>query len=39
MKQSIHTNQAPKATGPFSQAIMTDGFIFTSGQIHLEVIL
>ena len=35
MKKKIETNQAPKAVGPYSQAITIENFIFTSGQIHL----
>ncbi|STQ86714.1 RidA family protein [Helicobacter muridarum] len=36
MKQKIiHTNDAPSAIGPYSQAIVVGDFIFTSGQIPL----
>lgn len=35
MKTAVSTNKSPLATGPFSQAIKTDQFIFTSGQIYL----
>jgi len=35
MKQAVITNNAPSATGPFSQAIVSNNTIFTSGQIHL----
>ncbi len=35
MHQKVETPHAPKATGPFSQAIITDDLVFTSGQIHL----
>jgi 2-iminobutanoate/2-iminopropanoate deaminase len=35
MKNTIKTTAAPEAIGPYSQAIMTGGFIFTSGQIPL----
>src|SRR3989344_5060703 len=35
MKQKINTDKAPKASGPFSQAIAKGDLIFTSGQIHL----
>lgn len=35
MKQKIETTKAPKATGPFSQAIITGKMVFTSGQICL----
>lgn len=33
--QIISTEQAPKAIGPYSQAIVIDGWIHTSGQIPL----
>ena len=32
----IHTENAPAAIGPYSQAIKTNGFVFTSGQIALD---
>ena len=32
MKQRIQTSQAPKAIGPYSQAIITDSLVFCSGQ-------
>ena len=32
----ISTEQAPKALGPYSQAIKAGGFIFCSGQIPIE---
>ena len=32
----IHTEKAPAAIGPYSQAIAANGFIFTSGQIALN---
>lgn len=35
MKTKIETSKAPKAIGPYSQAIINDGFIFISGQIYL----
>lgn len=31
----IQTKKAPAAIGPYSQAIVTDGMIYTSGQIPL----
>src|SRR3989344_6641137 len=34
MKTNIQTSKAPKAIGPYSRAIMSDKFVFTSGQIH-----
>jgi 2-iminobutanoate/2-iminopropanoate deaminase len=36
MKKIIHTDHAPKAVGPYSQAIRAGDFIFTSGQIPLD---
>ncbi len=32
----VTTGGAPKAIGPYSQAIATDGFIFTAGQVALD---
>jgi 2-iminobutanoate/2-iminopropanoate deaminase len=32
-KQAITTNKAPGAGGPYSQAIVANGFVFTAGQI------
>lgn len=32
----IETSSAPKAIGPYSQAIRANGFVFTSGQISLD---
>ena len=32
----IHTDQAPAAIGPYSQAIVSDGWVFCSGQIPLD---
>jgi 2-iminobutanoate/2-iminopropanoate deaminase len=36
MKQEVKTDKAPKAIGPYSQAIIANGFIFCSGQIPLD---
>ena len=33
---AIHTNNAPAAIGPYSQAIEVNGFIFASGQIPID---
>ena len=33
---TIHTESAPKAVGPYSQAIVSNGFVFTSGQIAIN---
>ena len=35
-RKSINTQSAPRALGPYSQAIVTAGLIFTSGQIPLN---
>jgi 2-iminobutanoate/2-iminopropanoate deaminase len=34
--QTIHTDQAPRAIGPYAQAIVADGWVFCSGQIALD---
>ena len=36
MKKVIHTDNAPKAIGPYSQAIETSGMLFVSGQIPIN---
>ena len=36
MKQIIATDRAPKAIGPYSQAVAANGFVFLSGQIPLD---
>ena len=36
MSNKIHTNNAPAAIGPYSQAVCTGNLIFTSGQIPLN---
>lgn len=36
MKKTISTERAPKAIGPYSQAVITQGFAFLSGQIPLH---
>jgi 2-iminobutanoate/2-iminopropanoate deaminase len=35
MKTKVTTDNAPKATGPFSQAVINSNLIYTSGQIYL----
>ena len=35
MKSKVESTNAPKAIGPYSQAIVEGNLIFTSGQIHL----
>ncbi len=37
MKTKIETSNAPKAIGPFSQAVVDGNMIFTSGQIPLNI--
>ena len=32
----VATEQAPKAIGPYAQAVAVNGFIYTSGQIPLQ---
>ena len=34
--QTISTSDAPKAIGPYSQAVLVNGFLFTAGQIALD---
>lgn len=34
--RTIHTDQAPAAIGPYSQGIISGGFLFTAGQIALH---
>lgn len=36
MKSKISTPKAPKAVGPYSQAVSAGGFLFVSGQIPLD---
>lgn len=36
MKKEIKTEKAPKAIGPYSQAIEANGLIFASGQIAID---
>lgn len=36
MKKIISTDKAPKAIGPYSQAVVMNGFAFLSGQIALD---
>jgi len=36
MKKVIHTDKAPKAIGPYSQAIENNGMLFISGQIPVD---
>jgi len=34
--ETIHTDKAPAAIGPYSQAIRSSGFVFVSGQIPID---
>ena len=34
--EPIHTDQAPAAIGPYSQAVSVDGWVFCSGQIPID---
>ena len=35
-REVIHTDDAPAAVGPYSQAVKTDSMVFTAGQIGLD---
>ena len=34
--QTVQTDQAPAAIGPYSQAIVANGFVFTAGQVPFD---
>ena len=34
--EKIHTEKAPAAVGPYSQAMVINGLVYTSGQIALD---
>ena len=34
--RTVHTDHAPAAIGPYSQAVVANGFVFTAGQIALD---
>ncbi|HEY8671349.1 MAG TPA: RidA family protein [Terriglobales bacterium] len=36
MREVISTSGAPKAIGPYSQAIRANGFVFISGQVAID---
>lgn len=36
MKEKVSTDDAPKADAILSQAIISNGFIFVSGQVHVK---
>lgn len=35
-REVVQTNHAPKAIGPYEQAIKANGFIYTAGQIPID---
>ena len=35
-KQAIQTDSAPAAIGPYSQAVVSNGLLFTSGQLPID---
>ncbi len=35
-KQAIRTDRAPAAIGPYSQAVISGGLLFTSGQLPID---
>ena len=36
MPTAVHTDQAPAAIGPYAQAVVANGFVYTAGQIPLD---
>ena len=36
MKQTVHTDKAPQAIGPYSQAIVVNGMVYASGQLGMN---
>lgn len=36
IKEVLHSDFAPKAVGPYSQAVVTGNLIFTSGQVPID---
>ena len=35
-KETVHTDKAPKAIGPYEQAIKANGLVYTAGQIPID---
>jgi 2-iminobutanoate/2-iminopropanoate deaminase len=35
-REAIQTDKAPKAIGPYAQAIKANGFIYTAGQVPID---
>jgi len=38
MKTAISTSMAPKAIGPYSQAILSNGTLYISGQLPIDIL-
>ena len=36
LKRAVETTNAPKAIGPYSQAIVANGFVYTAGQVGAD---
>ena len=36
IRETVQTDNAPKAIGPYAQAIKANGFIYTAGQIPID---
>jgi 2-iminobutanoate/2-iminopropanoate deaminase len=36
LKEAVFTDKAPKPVGPYSQGIISNGFLFISGQVPLD---
>ncbi|MEO8436713.1 MAG: RidA family protein [Pyrinomonadaceae bacterium] len=36
MKKTVHTDRAPKAIGPYSQAVRAGNLVFASGQVAID---
>ena len=34
--KTLHSDKAPKALGPYSQAVVAGGFVFASGQVPID---
>lgn len=34
--KTLHSEKAPKALGPYSQAVVAGGFVFASGQVPID---
>ena len=36
MREIVHTDKAPRAIGPYSQAIVFNGMLYSAGQLGLD---